>query len=204
MADGVQWTDVAQVYAQWAGVLVAALGLLAAFHQAWLAKLAARRAERWERKLFIADRFRHFLDRAETRIILKLLDWKGAQVVFPSATGEPLTAVVTDGDIVKALEPAYGSYDEVHARLRDCLDVFLEGLTEFEALAKDRVVEYDDFVPYFSYWARQIGKREPFRDGLRAYADYFYEGAPMHFIDGVHIAADESRAKRARQEGSSA
>ncbi len=126
------------------------------------------RVREWERAQFVAEQFARFQANPEIRRVLNILDErKPRDRDYNNTLLSALTLRSTNDLSLEELD------------LRECFDLFLNALEQFERYIVVGFCSADDLKPYLLPWIQIIGNKDFTRKGLRFYRqlvnyiDYF-------------------------------
>jgi len=146
-----------------------------------------RRNQQWKRAEFIASETKEFTHDPMVRKALLMIDWSGRRLNLTEQENVQESDLVAVSREVqwRALLPhtiredvARGAVDisgdgpkrrftPTEAKIRDCYDVFLDGLERFAAFIETGLVSADELRPHIQYWIEDIARDEGSSDDAR-------------------------------------
>ncbi len=88
-------------------------------------------------------------------------------------------------------KPPSTKFSDQETIIRDCFDAFFGGVQQFIDLIESSTMEYEDFKPYFGYWAQLLHGKIPHKStsalaAIHAYIKkYFDEKKSKRFLAAV-------------------
>ena len=201
MSDKSVWFDVADLIIKVIGFGAAAGSLWFTAQQIKNSNEQRRDANRqsvaagqWRRKEFANTAIRKFFEDPYVWNAMLMMDWMERDLVLSKdhavMLGQPKFTYY-DSMLPEALNKPSSKYSTEEIIIRDCFDAFFGGMQQFIDLTDSRIMEYEDFKPYFGYWAQLLHGKVPHKSAaalaaINAYIKkYFDEKKIKRFLAEV-------------------
>ncbi|MDW8202620.1 MAG: hypothetical protein RML75_15610, partial [Cyanobacteriota bacterium SKYGB_h_bin112] len=139
------------------------------------------RVREWERARFVADQFVRFYASPEIRRVLNILDDRRP---YDRRHNDLLLNALTTN--------ASHQCSQEELELRECFDIFLNALEQFERYIKVGLCTVDDLKPYLLFWIQILGSKDVTRKNLRFYRQL------VNYIDSHDYAGVQNLFNRFR------
>jgi hypothetical protein len=147
----------------------------------------------WKRKEFAHTAIRRFLDDANIRNAMLMMDWRERILVLSDeqATFLGEKKLAYHEDALPTALSVKESFSLEETVIRDCFDAFFTEIERFIGLIETDVMKHHDFKPYFGYWAEllrgKIAHKNPASlAAIESYiAEYFDRAKIEVFLNAV-------------------